>query len=54
MANVPMSKKYEKLDLKTEKLNSIHMSQMKHQEQKEKNVLWSKVMVGGYSLYFMA
>lgn len=51
MANVPTSKKYEKFHLNTEKLNSIHMSRMRHQEQKEKNVLCSKVMVGGQFIF---
>lgn len=51
MADVPMLKKYEKFDLNTEKLNS-HVTDGALRT-KRKNVLWSKVMVGGQSLHFI-
>lgn len=51
MDDLPMSKKYKKFELNTEKLN-LH-SQMGHLEQQEKNALWSNVMAGGHSLDFL-
>lgn len=52
MADMPTSKKYEKFDLNTEKLNS-HVTDGEPRTKRKKNVLWSKLMVGEHSLHFV-
>ena len=50
---MPVSKKYEKFDLNIEKLNSYATEKASRAKKKKKSIFWSKLMGGGYSLYFV-